>query len=86
VLYFCEADDVLEVQVTGGRAPTLSTPEKLFSRQTLGAGQFQLFSTFDVTPGGQRFLVLRTVDDRSKLPGVNVVQNWLAEFPGERKH
>jgi hypothetical protein len=86
VLYFSEADDVMEVQVSGGAAPTLGTPRKLFSRQTLGAGQYQLFPTFDVTPDGQRFLVLRTVDDRSKLPGVNVVQNWLAEFEGEKKN
>ena len=79
-LYFTEGDDIMEVEVSGGAAPTLGTPKKLFSRHSLGSGMFGLTPVFDVTPDGERFLISRVGDDRSKLPGVNVVQNWISEF------
>jgi Tol biopolymer transport system component len=46
--------------------------------------QFQRAASYDVTPDGQRFLIVRPVE-RSDAPAVNVVVNWLSVLTEKMK-
>ncbi len=79
-LYFAQAEDVMEVEVSGTTAPTLGTPRRLFTRPSLGTGFLGWYPTYDVTGDGSRFVILRPAGQKGLAQGVTVVQNWLAEF------
>jgi serine/threonine protein kinase len=84
-LYFVHGDDMMEVEVAGGGAPVLGAPRKLFAREPIGPWSFAFVPSFDVAPDGSRFLVVKPAGERSKSPGVTVVQNWFAEFRSQAR-
>jgi hypothetical protein len=84
-LYFVQAEDVMEVEVSGAAAPTLSTPRRLFTRPALGTGPFGWYPTFEVTGDGSRFVIIRGAGQKGLAQGIAVVQNWIAEFATKGK-
>jgi hypothetical protein len=56
------------------------TPQSLFTGDQVGVvlhdASAGFHSIYDVTPNGQRFVVVRPVGE----PAVKVVQNWIKEF------
>jgi eukaryotic-like serine/threonine-protein kinase len=83
-LYFTQGEDVMEVEVGTAGSPTLGTPQRLFTRPALGTGGFGFYAGYDVSPDGTRFVILRSADQKGVLRGLNVVQNWYAEFEQHR--
>jgi len=79
-MFFTQADDIMEVEVGGTAAPVLGTPKRLFTRPTLGPGNFGLYPHLDVTGDGSRFLIVGPAGQQGPAQGVTVVQNWAAEF------
>jgi serine/threonine-protein kinase len=84
-LYFCQAEDVMEVDIGGAATPTLGAPRRLFTRASLGTGNFGWYPAFDVTGDGKRFIVIRSAGQRGLVPGIAVAQNWAAEFEKDSK-
>ena len=70
----------MEVEVSGKGAPVLSSPKRLFTRPSVGAGNFGLFTAYDLTGDGNRFLITRPTGQQGPVEGVTVVQSWTAEF------
>ena len=57
------------------------TPRSLFSER--GLEEFQ--PIFDVTPDGERFVVVRSVGQMEETPTtITVVQNWIREFQNQQ--
>ena len=83
-LYFCQAEDIMEVEVSGVATPTLGAPTRRFGRPGLGPGLFGWYLPFDVTRDGKRFLILRSAGETGPTQGVTVVQGWAAEFAKRR--
>jgi eukaryotic-like serine/threonine-protein kinase len=79
-LYYVGRDNLMEVTVSTHPGVTLGTPVRLFTREPA-----QLYvpfgwpEGFDVTPDGQRFLLMKKVPQQS-ASGIAIVQNWYAEF------
>ena len=87
-LYFAQAEDIMEVEVSGTAAPVLGTPRRLFARPSLGehigsAGP-GMYPSFDMTRDGRRFVILRPAGQKGLAQGIAVVQNWSAEFRGKK--
>lgn len=69
----------VRVSTNGGLA--VGTPERLF--EASGYTGFDTGSPhawYDVTADGQRFLMLRPVEDTSSTPQLVLVQNWFEEL------
>ncbi len=69
---------MMKVTVSAGASPTLGTPQQLFTAETAGV-LFEGPFTFDVSPDGRRFLMVREVGEKAQH-GITVIQNWFAEF------
>jgi eukaryotic-like serine/threonine-protein kinase len=80
-LFFLAADGtIMGADVVRGPTWQASTPRPIVPRNVLADVSISL-RTFDVTPDGQRFLVLKGSPDRAAAPPqVVVVQNWLDEI------
>ncbi|HEU5179807.1 MAG TPA: hypothetical protein VFW45_03380, partial [Candidatus Polarisedimenticolia bacterium] len=79
-LYYLERDTIMEVTVSTHPGMTLGSPVRLFTREPAGIYvPFGWPETFDVTPDGQRFLLLKKVPQQGGS-GIAVVENWYAEF------
>ena len=69
---------------TTGQTPVLGAPRALFGIRTAIAPhstETQTYHTYDVSPDGQRFLILRPVSmlgTTSPSAGISVVLNWTA--------
>jgi dipeptidyl aminopeptidase/acylaminoacyl peptidase len=78
-LYFATDAGVFAVSVGGGGAPVLGTPTLLFARPgkiaTMPNGWPDVF---DVTPDGNRFLIMVPADTErtERTPALVVVENW----------
>ncbi len=73
-LYYVAADDkLMAVSVEMGTSFTAGTPVALFELGSFGRiiGRY----VYDVSPDGQKFLVLRPLEDASMRP-LTLVQNW----------
>ena len=79
-LYYLEGDRIMEVAVTPGATPGLTTPTLLFTRPPTTPGTFALHPTFEITRDAQRFLLTRSTGGQGGAQGPTVVQNWLSEF------
>jgi len=72
-LFYFEGNSLISVAVrTAGPTLTMGTPTKLFE------GQFM--SAFDVTPDGQRFIMVERVRSETKTRQINIVLNWFEEL------
>ncbi len=79
-IYFTTHEVIFAVDVESGSGLTLGAPRRLFRRPSTNWAP-QWADGFDVTPDGQRFLVLQPVrDENAGVPMIVVVQNWFAEF------
>jgi eukaryotic-like serine/threonine-protein kinase len=70
---------VVKVQIR----PTLvvGTPEKLFTRPGIHVDRpAGVLDGYDVTPDGQHFVMLESVEAQNDRQVLNVVQNWFSEF------
>ena len=80
-LFFLAVDGtVMGVDVVRGPQWQASTPRQILPRNVLADVSTSL-RTFDVTPDGQRFLVLKGSPGTTvPAPQIVVVQNWLGEI------
>ncbi|HEY3217439.1 MAG TPA: protein kinase [Candidatus Eisenbacteria bacterium] len=87
-LYFAQAEDIMEVGVSGTTDPVLGAPRRQFTRPSLGERSGSagpgLYPGFDVTRDGSRFVILRPAGQKGLAQGIAVVQNWSAEFRGKK--
>jgi hypothetical protein len=78
-LYYREGDRFYGVSVT--LAPTFSVgrPQLLFSGPYLDSGPL-MGSDYDVSPDGQRFLVVQVSDEERAPRRFHLIQNWFEEL------
>ena len=72
----------MSVPVERGATWTAGNPTKLFDGQYFGEGAF-LGRAYDVSPDGQRFLMIKPVggsDQAATAVNVVVVQHWTEEL------
>jgi Tol biopolymer transport system component len=75
-LFYRRGDDVMVATFDGAGGVTVGRPQLLFSGPYFGAGRQ---GDFDVTPDGQRFVMVRS-DAAAQLQQLSVVQNWSSEL------
>jgi len=71
-LFYRRGDDVMAASIDTSDGVRVGQPKRLFGGPYFGAGRE---ATFDVTPDGQRFAMIRS-DETAQLQRVTVVQNW----------
>jgi Tol biopolymer transport system component len=77
LLYVSPAGELMAAPVQLGTSTfQAGEPQQLFRVETAGSNPWR---TFDVGPDGQRFLVLRSLDETAPSP-VHVVVNWFQEL------
>jgi len=84
-LFYVHGDEFYEVEVSGQDSPVLGRPHRLFTLTPSGRTWRDLSAYFDVTKDGQRFVIVRPVGGPVTGANVIAVQNWIAEFRGEKK-
>jgi hypothetical protein len=77
-LFYRNGDSFYAVPVSAGRPFTAGSPRVMFSGPYLDSGEFAP-SNYDVSPDGQRFLVVRVSDEERAPRRFHLVQNWLEE-------
>ena len=85
-LFYRNGDRMMAVRVVTEPRFSASMPETLFEKASLSEGSAEGGSrTYDVSPDGQRFLMVERGDESGEL---HVVLNWLEELearvPGAR--
>ncbi len=84
-LFYVRGDDIMEVEVSLGAAPVLGKPEKVFTRAPLPVpGILGWDHDYDVTPDGERFVILKSAGGPGRQAGALVIQNWAAEFAAKK--
>jgi Tol biopolymer transport system component len=85
-LYFANGLDLYEVafEVHEG-TPRMSVPTRVLTRPQVNGSNFGLDAFFEVSPDGNRFLSVRSANQRHEAAALEVVQNWMAEFRGAAK-
>ena len=73
---------VMRVAVEGAATFRAGTPTRLFQGPYLGPGAGRGFRTYDVSPDGQRFLMIKegTPEESGAPPSLILVQNWTEEL------
>ena len=88
LFYRAPSGAVMRVSIAPGSTWKASAPTQLFAATSYalsGSGDLRitLSRTYDVTPDGQRFLMLKNADaptQSSDVPRIVIVQNWLEEL------
>lgn len=76
----------MRVAIKPGSTWTASTPAHVVDATSYGlggTGSFTPFRTYDMSPDGKRFLMMKNADARptaSTAPRIIVVQNWFEEL------
>jgi serine/threonine-protein kinase len=79
-LFFVGSDRTLRsVSVQRASTWTASTPRKLFDRQYFVGGS-EAMRTYDVSPDGQRLLVIKEPSQTPTVPTIVIHQNWFEEL------
>jgi serine/threonine protein kinase len=78
-IYYTTRESMYVVQVTAEDELSLSSPEKLFDRPTIGWSRLYA-DGYDVTRDGERFIFLEHAAEEDTPPAIVVVQNWHLEF------
>jgi hypothetical protein len=73
-LYYLRGNDLMETRVLAGPALRFTAPQRLFTFESAPAQPFA-WPTFDLTPDGEAFVMVRPLEPP---PGLILVQNWLA--------
>jgi eukaryotic-like serine/threonine-protein kinase len=80
-IYYVKGDAIMEVDVALGPEPRLGTPREIFKRKPLGWPLiFGWPPGFDVSPDGNRFVVVEAQDVAKASGGIVVEENWTKEF------
>jgi dipeptidyl aminopeptidase/acylaminoacyl peptidase len=80
-LYYANGDTIMELDVALGAEPKLGAPHELFARKPLGWGLvFGWPPGFDVSPDGNRFVVVEPQGNPRDLGGIVVEENWTRAF------
>ena len=83
-LFFLDLDGaVLRASVEGAATFRVDTPTRLFQGPYFTPQTSNVFRTYDVSPDGQRFLMIKESggsEDASAAPRFIVVQNWFEEL------
>jgi len=78
-LFYFEGNSLMSVAVNTARPTfTMGTPTKLFEgnfKSSLGIG-----ANYDVTPDGQRFIMIELVKSETITRQINIVLNWFEEL------
>ena len=77
-LFYRNGDAMMSVSISAGATLNTGRPQRLFERpydRTLA-----LWPNYDVSPDGQRFLMLKTVEQNESPAQINVVVNWFEEL------
>jgi serine/threonine protein kinase len=84
LFYFTPTGMLMSVTVSGSTTPTSGVPVNLFdARSFLFQPNGSAAATFDVSPDGSRFLMLRSTVDRAQAESSSmlvIVQNWFEEM------
>ena len=78
LFYLGPSGAVMSVPVQGGSTFTAGNPTKLFEGYFLGGGASG--RTYDVSPDGQRFLMIKELGGSAVAPTIVVIQNWTEEL------
>lgn len=76
-LAYYDGRGVIAVPVGAGRAWTTGTPQRLFDYSPLAS---RVGPDYDVTPDGERFLMIRSIPSRGSRAQLVLVQNWIREL------
>jgi Tol biopolymer transport system component len=77
-LFYRNGDAMMSVSMSPGPTLTAGKPQRLFERpyeQTLA-----LWANYDVSADGQRFLMVKTIEQPESPAQINVVLNWFDEL------
>jgi eukaryotic-like serine/threonine-protein kinase len=77
-LFYRNGDSMMAVDVTTGLTFTAGRPRRLFDGRY--ARSTSLWPNYDVTGDGQRFLMVKGVEEFTSPTQINIVLNWLEEL------
>jgi len=77
-LFYRNGDAMMSVGISAGPPLEVGSPRRLFERPY--ESTLALWPDYDVTPDGQRFLMVRTLEQHESPPQINVVVNWFSEL------
>jgi eukaryotic-like serine/threonine-protein kinase len=78
-LFYSSGDKMMAVEITTEPSFSVGKPRMLFEGPYVGAND--TFPGFDVSPDGQRFLMLKPTTEQQAAPTqINVVLNWSEEL------
>jgi len=77
-LFYRSANVMMAVDVSAGRRFSAGQPRRLFEGDFAKSTAF--WPNYDVSADGQRFLMIRTIDDRTPPTPINVIVNWQEEL------
>jgi serine/threonine-protein kinase len=77
-LFYRSGDAMMAVEVTTNPVLSASKPRRLFERPYELSSA--LWPDYDVSPDGQRFLMVKMVDESEVPAQINVVLNWHEEL------
>jgi len=78
-LFYVEGDSLMAARVSTDPTLSLGLPQKLFSSKGLVLAANHVL-TYDVTPDGERFVLVEPVEGKAPDPVIRVVLNWHEEF------
>jgi len=70
----------MAVEISTQPAFTSGKPRELFEGHYLSNNILSARPFYDVSPGGQRFLMLKAVEQQIAATQINVVLNWTVEL------
>jgi Tol biopolymer transport system component len=77
-LFYRDDDAMMAVDVVAGPGFSAGRPYQLFQAPYARSGAY--WPNYDVTPDGQRFLMIKGAEQGSLSPQINVVLNWFEEL------
>ena len=85
-LFFFTGSDLIVVSVRPKPSLELGAPRKLFSYRPLNFDRISgIYESYDVSPDGQRFVMLERAPEQTPSVTLAVIQNWFAEFKDKQK-
>jgi eukaryotic-like serine/threonine-protein kinase len=77
-IFYRKGDALMAVPVSTGARLNIGKPQRLFERPY--EPTLALWPNYDVTRDGERFLMLKTIEQQTTPPQINVVLNWYEEL------
>jgi serine/threonine-protein kinase len=77
-IFYRSGDAMMSVPVSTGPTLNVGTPQRLFEKPY--EASLALWANYDVASDGQRFLMVKTIDQQDAPAQINVVLNWQEEL------